>query len=62
MYFIIGKVDGYIQEKNGNKYLTFVSTDKSKEVLNKYTKLWDGIKSLSDKIDNKTVEYEKEFT
>ena len=41
LYFIINKADGYIEESNGNRYLTFVFTDKNKEVLNKYTKLWD---------------------
>ena len=40
----IQKADGYIEEKNGNKYLILDSTDKNKEVLMKYTKLWDGIK------------------
>ena len=33
LYLIIDKVDGYIEEKNGNKYLTLVSTDKNKELL-----------------------------
>ena len=32
LYFIIGEVDGYNEGKNGNKYLTFASTDKNKEV------------------------------
>ena len=32
LYFIIGKVDGYIEESNGNKYLVIACTDKSKEV------------------------------
>ena len=40
----IANVDGYIEENNGNKYLTFLSTDKNKKVLEKYTKLWDKIK------------------
>ena len=61
MYFIIGEVDGYIEGKNGNKYLTFASTDKNKEVLKKYTELWDGIKSMIAKIDDKPAEYKKEF-
>ena len=26
-YLMIGEVDGYIEENNGNKYLTFASTD-----------------------------------
>ena len=45
-YLIIDKVDGYIQESNGNKYLTLASTDQRKEVLTKQTELWDGIKYL----------------
>ena len=35
LYLIIDKVDGCFEEKNGNKYLTLVSTDKNKEVLTK---------------------------
>ena len=36
LYLIIGDVDGYIEESNGNKYLTFFSTDKNKKVLETY--------------------------
>ena len=43
LYFIVGKVDGYIEERNGDKCLNFASADKNKEVLKKYTKLKDGI-------------------
>ena len=60
LYLIFNKVDGFI-EKNGNKYLTLVSTDKNKEVLIKYTKLWDGIKNLIECNFIKTGEYEKDF-
>ena len=31
LYLIIVKVDGYIEEKNGNKFLASASTDKIKE-------------------------------
>ena len=44
LYLIIGEVAGYSEENNGNKYLIFASTDKSKKVLEKYTKLLDKIK------------------
>ena len=57
---IIGKEDGYIEEKNGNKYLNFASTDKNKEVLKKYTEVWDGIKSQIKTIDIKPSEYKKD--
>ena len=46
LYLTIDEVDGYIEEKNGNKYLVFASTDENKEPLKKYTELWDGIKNL----------------
>ena len=46
---IIDRVDGYIEEKNGNKYLILFSTGKIKEVLTKHTKLWNGIKNLIEK-------------
>ena len=35
----INIIDGSFQEKNGNEYLVFYSTDKKKKVLIKYTKL-----------------------
>ena len=58
----IDKVDGYIEEnRNRNKYLTLVSTDKNKEVLKKYSELWDKIKNLIKKINVKPGEYGKDF-
>ena len=66
LYLIIGEGHGSIEEKHGNKYLVFASTDKNKEVLEKYTKIWDKIKNLIDcnsieKIDNKPGEYGKDY-
>ena len=45
LYLMIGKVIGHVEESNENKYLIFDSTDESKEVLKKYTELWDVIKN-----------------
>ena len=61
LYLIINEVDGYFKEINGNKYLTLVSTDKNKEVLTKYTELWDEIKNSNEKTNNKSGEYGKDF-
>ena len=33
LYLIINDVDGYIEENDKNKYLSFASTDNNKEVL-----------------------------
>ena len=57
----INKIDGSFQEKNGNKYLIFDSTDKKKELLIKYTKLWDGIKNSIEKVNNKLGKFGKYF-
>ena len=37
LYLIIDEVDEYIEENDGNKYLTFASADKNKKVVEKYT-------------------------
>ena len=58
---IVGEIDGYTEEKNGNIYLIFASTDKNKELLTKYTELWDGNKNQFDKINDKPGEYGKDF-
>ena len=60
-YLIVDKVDGYTEEKNGNKYLTLVSPDKNKEVLTKFTERWDKIKNLIKKIDDKPGDYNKKY-
>ena len=70
LYLIIAEVDGYIEcnsieEKNGNKYLTFDSTDKNEKVLEKYTKLWDvyHIQTLNAGKSGEcnSIEYEKDY-
>ena len=49
-------------KKGGNKYLTFASTGGNKEVLKKYTRIWDGIKYLIKIINvGKSGKYGKDF-
>ena len=61
LYLIIDKVDGYIEEKYGNKNLTFASTDENKKVLEKYTKLPNQIKNKIEDYYMEKGEYEKDF-
>ena len=62
LYLIIAEVDGYIEENNGNKYLTFASTDKNKKVLEKYAKLSHEIKYHIQTINaGKSGEYDKDY-
>ena len=61
-YFIINKADRYNQESSGTKYLAFASADGNKEVLPKFTKLWDKIKYLIKTINGGEVgEHRKDF-
>ena len=62
LYLIFNNVDGYIEESNGNKYLIFASTDKNKEILEKYTKIWNEIQIQIKTIDGaEPIEYKKDF-
>ena len=67
LYLIIVQVDRHIEcnsvefEKNNSKYLLFDSTNENKEVLKKYTELWDGIKNEIETINGgKEGEYGKD--
>ena len=45
LYLLVNHASGYIEEKNGNKYLSFYySVIENKELLKKYENLWDGIR------------------
>ena len=57
LYLIISEVDGYIEEKNWNKYIILDFTYKNKEVLIKYTKLWDGIKNLIGNVNMEKISW-----
>ena len=62
MYLLVNHASGYIEEKNGNKYLIFDSVDENKEVLKKYADVWDGIKNKIKAINgDKENDYEKDY-
>ena len=46
--------------KNGNRYLIFAFTDNNKEVLTKYTKLWNKSKDLTQNLNDKPGKYGKD--
>ena len=61
LYFIIDKTERYIEESNGNLYLTLVSTDKNKGIFKSYTELWDKIKDMTRSITNTSGGYGKTY-
>ena len=54
LYLMFNKINGFFEEINGNKYLTLVPTNASKEKIKKYEELWikikDSIISVTKKI------------
>ena len=46
---MINRIDGFIEEKNGDKYGDIADTDRNSEMLKKYAKVWDGIKIVLKK-------------
>ena len=58
IYLMINRIDGFIEEKNGDKYLYIASTDRFK----KYPEVWNGIKDSVKKINNSGLaEYDKDY-
>ena len=61
-HFVFNNLYGYIKESFRDKYLIFVSTDKNRKVLKKYTELWNEIKNKTEtKHDGKPIKYKKYF-
>ena len=52
LYLIINKINRYVEESNGKKYLTQVPTDESKDTLKTYEELWNKIRDLIRSITN----------
>ena len=48
----ITRVNGYIEEKDSNKYLVFDSTDEIKKLLKKYSDVFNGITSKIREVDD----------
>ena len=60
LYLGITRVNGYIEEKDSNKYLVFDSTDENKELLKTFSDLFNGIMSKIREIDDDWLEYTKD--
>ena len=63
LYLLVNHASGYIEEKNGNKYLIFDdSVNENKGLLKKYADVWDGIKNEIRTINGgKENDYEKNY-
>ena len=60
---LLNHASGYIEEKNGNKYLIFDdSLNENKALLRQYADVWYGIKNKVKAINgDKENDYEKDY-
>ena len=61
LYLLVNHANEYIEEKNGNNYLVFDSTDEDKELLKKYSDVWNGIKNKIKAVRSGVCDYEKDY-
>ena len=61
LYLNIDHPSGYIKEKGVKKYLVLVSTDENKELLKKYSDVWNEIKNKIKEVDDSECDYEKDY-
>ena len=52
-YLIVANASEYIEENGVNKHLFFDSTDEDKELLKKYSDVWNGIKNKIKEVNVK---------
>ena len=61
LYLIIPEFYGYIEEREGRKYLNIALTGINNDVLNEYEKMCDGILEQVNKIYHCAYIYEKDY-
>ena len=63
LYLLVAKLDGFVEEENGNRYLNISLThNNNNELLIKDAEFWSRIKDQIKKINNDSVaEYGKDY-
>ena len=61
LYLLVNHANGYIEEKNGNKYLIFDEKDESMELLKSCNDIWNGIKNKIGTVSSSECDYEKDY-
>ena len=61
LYLIFNKVNGYFEEINGNKLLTLVPTNKSKEIIKQYEEMLSKFSYLIRPVTANSNDYDKKY-
>ena len=61
LYLIFNELNRYFQKTNGNKYLTLVLINESKEKIKKYKELWIKIRDLIRSVTKNLDDYDQNY-
>ena len=61
MYLGITHANGYIEDKDMNKYQIFDSTDENKQLLKNYNNIFNRVRDKIKEINNNECDYEEEY-
>ena len=61
LYLLLDHANGYIEEKGVNKSLVFDSTDENKELLKKYSDIFNGIRNKIKEVSSDECDYKNDF-
>ena len=61
LYLLVNHANGYIEEKNENRYLIIDYADENKELLKKYNDVWNGIKNKIEEVSTGEYDYEEDY-
>ena len=53
LHLMIKRIDRFVEQISGDKYLNISNTQRNNEVLRKYLEVWNGIKDCVEKINDK---------
>ena len=62
LYLMSDKINRFVEESNGNRYLTLVPINESNKILKKYEKIWSKIRDLVKSITSYSDDYDQKYS
>ena len=56
------RINRYVEESNGNRYLTLVPINESNKILKKYEESWSKIRDLVKSINSYSDDYDQKYS
>ena len=61
IYLVFNNLEAYIEEHSKNKYFILAPTNNNRDLIEKYTEIWNEIKKHIQLINNETIGYNRDF-